>query len=176
MRTSEQWWDQTKADPAKFHAWLVKQHRGEVTAARRIRDFAEQHVTSTSDHEKKVLELIASQEEQHASWVLDLLHARGISADVSGAEKRYWSKVMPVVDSFEHGCAVGAHAEKMRLERIRTICIDDDAPQDVRATFQRILKDEVFHESAFRNLAGHQAMLDVAPDASRGRRLLGLTP
>lgn len=119
---------------------------------------------------------LIKQERKHAGWVLGLLQTRGVEPDTSNAEKRYWQEVLPEIESFETGAAVGAHAEAMRLERIRAICCDQEAPQDVRDVFQRILKDEVFHEQAFRDMAGREAMQRTAGAHERGRELLGLEP
>lgn len=173
MVTSKQWWVEVKQDPERFNEWLVKQHRGEVTAAGRIEAFASKYANPQN---RRVLELIASQERQHAAWVLDLLVARGITPDLTGAEAKYWQEVLPEIESFETGAAIGAHAEAMRLERIRVICDDVQAPADVRDTFLRILRDEVFHERAFRKMAGREALSRTAPSHSRGRELLGLEP
>lgn len=173
-KTSEQWWSETKNDDQLLNDWLIKQYRGEVTAAHRIRAFAEQYCNDK--RAIKILHVIAEQEEQHASWVLDLLKARDIEPDVSNAEERYWKETLPDIESFETGAAVGAHAEAMRLERIRAIAEDSDADTDIRETFQRILKDEVFHERTFRSMAGESAMLATAQSHERGLEVLGLHP
>lgn len=173
MMTSKQWWAEIKTDQVRFNDWLVKQYRGEVTAADRIEAFAEKYANSKN---KRVLNIIASQERQHAEWVLQLLQSRNIEPNVEGAERRYWQEVLPEIESFETGAAVGAHAEAMRLDRIRAICSDEQAPEDVRKTFQLILMDEVFHERAFRKMAGPAAMTNTTMAHSRGRELLGLEP
>lgn len=172
MKTSQEWWKEVKTDEAKFVDWLVKQHRGEVTAAQRIEAFAEKY--AISDKHKKTLSLIAKQERQHASWVAELLESRGIKQDVSCAEEKYWRETLPKIESFETGAAVGAHAEKMRLERIRVIASDISAPEDVRETFKKILKDELFHEKAFRNMAGDDAMKKTFHSHESGLNALGL--
>lgn len=173
MKTSAQWWEEIKSSPTKFNDWLIKQYRGEVTAADRIERFAAEY--APDDKAKKILKVIAGQEKQHASWVLGLLVARGITPDIEHAEERYWSATLPGIESFETGAAVGAHAEKMRLDRIRTIVEDEDADIDVRSIFSRILKDEVFHEKAFRRLAGSEAMKATAGNHRKGLKLLGLS-
>jgi len=172
MSTSQQWWAEVKADAARFNDWLVRQYRGEVTAAKRIESFRDAYARDAEP--KRVLTLIAAQEERHAAWVLDLLRARGIEPDASGAEERYWREALPAVEDFETGAAVGAHAEEMRLARIRVICNDEEAPADVRSTFQRILKEEEFHARAFRKLAGQPAYFRTQGAHDRGMALLGL--
>lgn len=109
MQTSNEWWQKTKSDPVALNDWLVKQYRGEATAARRIREFGDVHATFDV---RIVLKSIAAQEERHASWVLTLLASRGIDPNVEHAEERYWKATLPEVESFETGAAVGAHAEK----------------------------------------------------------------
>jgi rubrerythrin len=174
MKTSKQWWNEVKADDAKFSDWLIKQYRGEVTAASRILAIIDQF--DVTERARKVLTRIAGQESTHASWILSLLEARGITPSVEGAEERYWKQVMPAAVDFETTAAVGAHAEKMRLERIQVICDDESAPTDVRTTFKQILRQELFHERAFRKLAGPDAMAKTKYDHEQGRALLGLVP
>lgn len=187
MKTSQQWWSETKADPAKLNEWLRRQYRGEMRAAKKLKELAE-------DCEKKLrwkddgraefnqrhvqtLWMIAQDEAQHAVWIYGLLQKRGITAreDSANSENRYWSAVQ--VDhytGFLRTMAAGAHAEKMRLDRIEAIAFDDDAPEDVRLTFTKILSDELFHERAFRQMAGPMAMEAQLQSHLDGMRLLGL--
>lgn len=175
MISSEQWWSEVKNNPKRFNAWLVKQHRGEITAASRIDRFALR--LAPNARFKKTLEVIADQERTHADWVLGLLKSRGITPDLTHAEDRYWKEVLTQEEvTFEEVAAIGAHAEAMRLERIKAIASDDTAPADVRDVFQRILKDEMFHERAFRNMAGREAMARTEASHCRGREILGLEP
>lgn len=173
-KTSQQWWSEVKNDPDRFNGWLVKQYRGEATAAKRINDFAEQYAPDETT--KRILRIIAGQEAQHAKWVRELLVARGIEPSLEGAEKRYWKETLHEITSFATGAAVAAHAERMRLERIRTIAEDASAPADVKRVFQLILRDELFHEEAFREMAGPQAMERTLGSHRDGRRALGLIP
>ncbi len=175
MRTSKQWWEEVKADTEKFNRWLVKQYRGEVTASNRINLFAT-HFADEGSFQAKLLKSIALDESKHARWILDILKSRGLEPSIEGAGERYWSKTVPRILSFEYGCAVGAHAEGMRLERIRTIAGDESAPADIRSIFQRILEDEVFHERAFREMAGPEAMDRTLAAHRQGREVLGLEP
>jgi rubrerythrin len=173
MKTSQQWWDEVRVDEAKLNDWLVRQFRGEISAFVRITKFAEEFATE-DPVANRILRTIAGQEQQHATWVLDLLRSRDIDPSVDNAEDRYWSKTLPAIKSFETGAAIGAHAEKMRLGRIKVIAADETAPNDVRQVFQRILKDELWHEEAFRRLAGPKAMADTAHSHEAGMELLGL--
>lgn len=176
MKTSTQWWAEVKSDDAKIVDWLKKQYRGEITASFRIRKLSEQYVDKTSK-EATILEKIAQQEETHAQWVKELLDSRSIAVDASDikdAESRYWAKTLPGINSFETGAAVASHAEGMRLERIRAIANDEQAPEDIRTVFTKILKDEVWHESAFANLSTVEALKATEGDYKLGRKALGL--
>lgn len=173
-KTSQQWWDEVKADEKLLSDWLVRQYRGEVTAAKRINQFAELY--ASDDKNKKVLNVIAEQEAQHASWIRELLATRNIKPSIKGAEKRYWKETLSGINSLESGAAVAAHAEAMRLERIRVIAADESAPADIRHTFILILRDEQFHEYAFRAMAGEAAMAEALHSHREGRKALGLVP
>lgn len=172
MHTTLEWWQAVKGDDKLLNDWLIRQYRGEVTAARRIEMFRDRYARDAEP--KRVLTLIAAQEEKHAEWVLGLLQARGIEASVTGAEERYWKETLPAIEDFETGAAVGAHAEEMRLARIRVICDDDTAPADIRAVFQKILREEEFHARAFKKLAGKPAYFRTQGAHEKGMALLGL--
>lgn len=176
MKTSVQWWNDIKSNDLKIAAWLRKQWRGEVTASMRIKKLADQY-TETDSKEFKILAEIARQEDMHAIWVQELLSARNVVVDdtaVVQAEERYWSITLPGIKDFATGTAVAAHAEGMRLERIRAIAEDESAPNDIRETFIMILKDEVWHEHAFRNLSTPEALAETAGDYKLAREALGL--
>ena len=81
---------------------------------------------------------------------------------------------MPHIESLETGAAVAAHAERMRLERIRVIAKDNTSPADIRQVFAKILPDEEFHETAFKKMAGQEAMEKTAAAHARGADLIGL--
>lgn len=176
MKTSVQWWNEVKADPEKIKDWLKKQWRGEVTATFRIKRLAHQFVDPES-REAKILHAIAEQEKTHASWIGDLLRARNIemvAANLEDAENRYWAQTLPGITSLPTGAAVAAHAEGMRLERIRAIASDEDAPTDIREVFIKILKDEEWHEKAFTELSTPEAMEATEGSHKLGREVLGL--
>lgn len=125
-----------------------------------------------------MLSVISGQEKQHAQWVKELLENRGISVDdksIAEAEERYWKHTLPGIDSFETGAAVAAHAENMRLERIRAICSDPESPADIRDVFQNILKDEVFHAKAFESMASEEALEQTKGNHELGLVALGLS-
>ncbi|MFL5352749.1 ferritin family protein [Archangium sp.] len=174
-RTSQQWWEETRKDPARLRDWLLDQYRGEATAAGRIEAFRDAHAHG-QPRAHRVLTVIAAQERQHATWVGGLLRARGLEPVVQDKAERYWEQPLAAIQDLESGCAVGAHAERMRLERIEVITSDPEAPEDVRAVFQRILPQERFHERAFRSLAGTEALEATREAHELGRNALGLSP
>lgn len=174
-RDSRAWWEGVKRDPARMVAWLLDQFRGEATAAGRIEMLRDAHARSgTRAH--RVLGVIAAQERRHAVWVGDLLTARGVAPKVAPKRERYWRPTLEAIRDLETGCAIGAHAERMRLERIEVIVADAAAPPDVRAVFQRILPEERFHARAFAELAGDRALEDTKAAHVIGRHALGLVP
>lgn len=172
MKTTAQWWTETKNNPELLMDWLKDQYHGEATAATRIRDFSNQF--ATTDLRKEILECIAIQEERHAGWVGDLLKARGCEPALLIKPERYWDQTLPEIDSFESGCAVAAHAEAMRLERIECICYDSDAPADIREVFMKIFPEEKFHARAFRNLTTYDAMQKTDEAHVKGLEAIGL--
>jgi tRNA isopentenyl-2-thiomethyl-A-37 hydroxylase MiaE len=172
MKTSQQWWDEVKNNTELLHEWLVKQYRGEVTAAIRIRAVIEKFDLTAKA--KRILNEIASQEEKHAELVLKLLTDRGITPSVEHAEDRYWKEVLPSAVDFATTAAIGAHAEAMRLERIGAIVSDPNTKGDIRLVFAYIQKQEVWHAHAFTKLAGAVAMEQTQYTQEQGRAILGL--
>lgn len=173
-RSSATWWVETRGDPQRLTAWLLAQYRGEVTAGERIARLRDVHARPES-RAYRLLTVIAEQERRHADWVAALLRARGIEpAIVGAAEARYWRRTLPGIADLETGCAVGAHAERMRLERIAVIADDASAPADIRAVFAAILPQERFHERAFRSLATPESLEATRDAHALGRAALGL--
>lgn len=170
MKTSQQWWAETKADPEKLATWLRKQYHGERTASERIDEMA----MDASPIDQPNLILIAAQERQHAEWVLDLLLTRGIDVGTHDEKARYWSQVTSAAVEFQDKAAVAALAEGMRLERIRVIANDPEAPADIRKVFQDILVDEEWHERAFGEMTTAATIEKLRPYHNLGRELLGL--
>jgi rubrerythrin len=172
MKTSQQWWTEIKASPEQLLVWLRKQFHGEVTAAERIRRYCINQLPD-NDRRARVLEVIAAQEEMHASWIGDLLRNRGEEPQVLVKSERYWDKTLGQIRSFEDAAGVAHHAETMRLERIRVIAADPDAPVDVRGTFQKILRDEEFHARAFQEMAGQDALDRTVQGHHAGTEAIG---
>lgn len=172
MKTSQEWWDETKSDPAKLNDWLQKQYTGEVTAAERIVEFS--HKYAVSDRHRQVLAYIAGQERIHAEWIKELLENRGIAPVLRDPNQRYWKETLPGITDFESGAAVAYHAERMRLDRIRVIANDMNAPLDIVAVFQAILPDEEFHEKAFACMTSPEACWAAEENHEAGAAALGL--
>jgi rubrerythrin len=171
--TSASWWAATKNDTRALHAWLHDQHRGEATAAARIETLRDAF-TKPATRPHRILTVIAAQERKHASWVARLLEARGLPTTLEDKTERYWPKAIASIHDLTTGAAVGAHAERMRLERIETIAADPEAPADIRAVFRRILPEERFHARAFASLTTDEALAATRDDHELGRRALGL--
>lgn len=168
MKTSAQWWAETKADPEKLLAWLQRQYTGERTAVERLEKFLEAYPPENAKY-VNVVKAIIRDEAQHAEWIGELLTARGVELEVGESENRYWAETLQGIDSFEKWAAIAAHAESMRLERIKAIARDEDAPDDIRLTFTKILRDEQFHDTAF-----HMMTTKAELDATAGNHDLGL--
>lgn len=175
LRDSRAWWEAVKQVPEAFTAWLLDQYRGEATAAGRIEMLRDAY-SEPGTRAHRILGVIAEQERRHAVWVGDLLTARGIQPQIGVKRERYWKETLGSIRDLETGCAVGAHSERMRLERIEAIAADPEAPADVRAVFQRILPEERFHARAFAELAGAEALEATRGAHDLGRRALGLAP
>jgi rubrerythrin len=175
-KTSAEWWAEVKADPEKLLDWLHKQQIGEVMAAVRMQEFADTYGKQAKDPKwVKTVEEIARQEEEHGQWIAKLIRTRtsGVLHDILPSY-RYWEKTLPGIESWASGCAVAAHAEAMRLERIRVIAGDPDAPEDIRDVFAKILPQEEFHEKAFRAFASDEALTKALENHQAGMNALGL--
>lgn len=154
-RSSEQWWQELKLSPERQIDWLKKQYHGELLAAERVAKFRDD---SFGTEWFKTLDAIASQEAKHAQWVGELLQARGIEPQRLQKEERYWNITLAGVNAFEELAAAAAHAEAMRLERIKVIQADPETEPDIKAVFTQILREEEFHVSAFTRMAGDSAL------------------
>lgn len=173
MKTVNEWLEDVLDNPIKMVDWLSKQYHGEATAANRIREFSNRF--ASQEKYKVVLDLIASQEETHAGWISELLTSRDIKSEIIPQKnERYWKETLVGIDSFETGSAVAAHAELMRLERIRAIIEHPKTPEDIRTVFSKILPDEEFHSKAFSKMAGEDAMKSTEGNHQLGLEALGL--
>lgn len=170
-RTSAQWLQEIKSSPEKIKEWLARQYVGERLAAHRILEL----VSEAPQEHRQTLATIALDECQHAEWVEDLLVARGIPIpEVGYGKDRYWKEVLGPFMSFDDLAAAGAHAERMRLERISLLAADPDIDADIREVFARILPDEQFHAKAFSQMAPLSALERMSSKHLKGMAAIGL--
>lgn len=171
MKSVQDWINEVKSDPAKFDHWLQRQYVGECLAAERIEQLAE----LVPENKQAIIHRIADDESLHADWVRGLLNARGIPLPkVTQDGARYWKPVLDKGLTVQQLLAAGAHAEEMRLHRIRAIVADEEFPEDVREVFGNILPDEEFHARAFAAAAGPDAVAEAAGRHQQGMDALGL--
>lgn len=176
-QTSAEWWETTGKDPERLMAWLRKQYHGEATAYLRLLQFIDKFVHQCpSPRRAAIVGQIAEQERRHAEWIGKLLIDRGDPDPrvIEGKVERYWDETLGGIVSWETGCAVAAHAEGMRLARIRAIANDPGAPEDVRDVFCKILPEEEWHEQAFSSLATPEALDETKANHQAGAAALGL--
>lgn len=150
QQTSVEWWAATKADPEKLNHWLQRQYVGELAAVNLLSELLVRFGSQATDDEWVTVHKVMCQEAQHGRMIKRLMDARGIRPeDNATTDRRYWAEVLPNVGNFAEAMAAGYHAESMRLQRIEAIASDEDAPSDIRTTFQRILPDERWHREVF---------------------------
>lgn len=173
MRTSLEWWNDTKVSPEKIANWLKNQYHGEAVAAERIRKYI---LPSMEGKYHFLVEKIADDEDKHSQWIGKLLRTRGVTPEILQKEERYWKEVMTedFTSDGNYAAAVAAHAEEMRLERISVIMDDEKAPADIRDTFKNIYKDELFHAKGFKLIAGDEYYNKASANHAKGLEALGL--
>lgn len=173
MRTSKQWWDETKVSEQKIIEWLKNQYHGEAVAAERIEKYILPHLDGKYQF---MVERIVDDEIRHSQWVAELLANRGITPKILQKEERYWREVMTedFTTNGNYAAAVAAHAEEMRLERIQVIMNDVNAPDDIRKVFTNIYKDELFHAKGFKLIAGDDYYNKASENHAKGLEALGL--
>lgn len=120
-------------------------------------------------------------EETHAQWMYEIARLYMPEVQHIPESGRYWDEVEATEsmdeDNLQYACAIAAHAETMRLERITCIATDDafgSANPLLQKYFKQILKDESFHAKAFARLAGEEAMERAKANHHRGMEALGL--
>lgn len=173
MKTSKEWWDETKASPDKIVNWLKNQYHGEAVASERIRKYILPHMDGKYAF---MVERIADDEDRHSQWIGKLLEARGIKPEILKKEERYWKEVITedFTENGNYAAAVAAHAEEMILERISVIMDDSTADEDIVETFKNIYKDELFHAKGFKLIAGDEYYNLASENHAKGLEALGL--
>ena len=176
MKTSQQWWDSIKDSPNLINNWLLNQFYGEMSAYLRITSVLNSNV-QLSTKQQKALEKICQEELTHAHWIRDLLTTRNLVADSTKEHvERYWQNTLPSLEdkTSDELFAIGAHAEEMRLERIKVIANDLNADKDIKETFVKILKDELTHAALFKNLTTEDEYNKAKVNHDNGLNALGL--
>lgn len=174
MRTTEQWWGDVSNSPEKMIDWLKDQYYGEVTASVRIGNLITEYPDITFI-QKQLVSMIADDENKHAEWVAELLISRGITPCMyRDKPERYWDNTLPKSPvSFERICAIGHHAEVMRLERIELLAADTRF-EDIAKVFKAILSDEIFHAKAFASMSTPEDIEATRGNHEAGKAALGL--
>lgn len=176
MQTSKEWWEATKNDPEALVEWLKKQYYGEVTAGFRIAELFIAKTNELPDHPKALTRIIG-EEFLHAIWIKSLLLARGVTdfTTCNGTD-RYWKEVLSddSTQSLEELAAIAAHAETMRLERIRAIVADPTTPEDIWHVFRNILPMEAGHARIFNDLTTLEMLEATKDNHLKGVNALGL--
>jgi len=174
MKTSKEWWNETKGDNELLIAWLKKQYHGEAVAAERIAIIFNK-LEERTEEDAATIELIIEQESRHAKWIAGLLNSRNQHAkQIDDHNERYWQNVLGDIKTVKQFAAVAAHAEEMRLERIKVIAADEDAPSDIRDVFSKILVDELFHARAFRAMTDDESYESAKDNHAEGCEAIGL--
>jgi hypothetical protein len=173
--TSALWWEETKNDNEKLHAWLQRQYIGEFAAVHLLTTILIRYGSDMAEDYRQNIAKVAQQEILHGMWVSELLSARGVKPEVDAdATRRYWNDVLPAVKDFHTAMQAAEQAEHMRLFRIRTIAEDVSAPDDIRRVFQKILPHEEWHERVFGEMRGDYFDAELASAHGRGLASLQL--
>jgi len=174
MHTTQQWWDKVSSSETEMIKWLKDQYHGEVTAENRIRESIQKYYIS--DLEVKLINSIADDEAKHALWIKKLLTDRGVVAEILTKEERYWDATLPNAlekNTFSYFCAVAAHAETMRLERINLLR-QDSRFVDIAEVFEKIYPDELFHARMFTEMTDKESLKEALVYHDIGRNAIGL--
>lgn len=172
MHTTKEWWEKVSSDENKMIDWLYDQYRGEVKAAKRIAELPK--IYGLSGRTEAIINIIALQEDNHASWIKKLLEDRGLIPEVKDVEERYWKEVLLKDMTFSYVCAIGHHAEVMRLERIELLS-KDKRFEDIAIVFKKIYNDEIFHAKAFASMSTPEDIEKAKIFHMKGMEAIGLT-
>lgn len=175
-RTSDQWWEEVKSNPAMLKEWLVRQYVGEMAAVNLLSDVLIKFGGEMIEDEWNNVYKVMLQEAKHARWVKELLAKRNISIPIGlDATRRYWEEVIPNVSELDDAAHAAHNAEHMRLHRIRTIAKEKDVSfSDIQNVFERILPDEEWHEKVFSELCRTDKNLKMDVAHNKGLKALAL--
>lgn len=166
MKTTKQWWEETKADPEKLKRWLIRQYVGEMAAINLLSEVLLRFGGEMTGVEWENVFTVMLQEAKHARWVKYLLSDRKIKIPTNlSATRKYWDEVLPAVETLDDAAHAAHNAETMRLHRIRVIAVEPDIEfADLQRVFANVLPDEQWHEKVFDGLTRteHNPKMDVA--------------
>ncbi len=169
------WWADMLDHPERLNGWLCRLHNTEKEAEARFIEFATEYCEPFS-REDKIFRVIADQECVHGLLIEDVLRNRGvILEDGKIYPARYWKYVQPCIIDKETAAAVGFFAEDLSLQRMQVIIDCEGTPDDLRAMFIPIHKDESYHTKILAKLAGEHAITAVVDCHTEGLKELGLS-
>ncbi len=172
MKTTTEWWNETKSNPDKLVTWLKRQYVGELAAVNLLSELLIRYGHDMTGEQWDNIYKVMHQEALHGKWIKQLLDARGIKPEKdANATRRYWSEVLPSVNNLESAASAAHNAEYMRLFRIREIANDEAAPEDIRKIFAAILPHEEWHEEVFKSMKGQA---DLSEAHNKGLSALNL--
>ena len=182
-QASKVWWDKIKNNPVLLNEWLIDQYRGEKGAYERMTEILNSDLQMTRK-QKNVLSVIAKEELTHSKWIKELLDSRVTKEELDTLtnvfiEERYWNQTLPTFydKTIEQLFAIGAHAEEMRLHRIKTIVHDRPViHQDIKKVFEKILQDELIHAKIFKAMTTDKDYKEATANHINGLNALNLVP
>ena len=147
-------WPEVRTKPGGIEWWLQKQYVGELEAIASMEKLLRSFDANPKGAKLRNLVVrVIRDERNHVAMIERLLQARGVTPEAPASPE-----VLSGLDQWAEGCAATSRAEAIRAGEIRTVIADLGTPDDIRTVFGRVLKEEVFHEKAFRELAGQEAM------------------
>jgi rubrerythrin len=176
LRTTLQWWNDTRAYESKIIDWLRRQFHGEAYAVKLMTFFLEKFARNEPEWACKTLRVIVQQEALHAKWIGELLRRRGVEPTLLQKKERYWNEVRPYIDSFESYCAAIKLVESMALHKDIVISSHPDTPGDIREVFRRLRVDETFHAGFYGLLARPDELERMRVHHDNGMQAIGLQP
>ncbi|MEY2786521.1 MAG: hypothetical protein RL277_2733 [Planctomycetota bacterium] len=174
MRTTAQWWDETRSSETRLIDWLQRQFHGEAYAVSLMHHFLALYEDDMEQWVKPNFHFIAKQEALHAKWVGQLLFKRGVQPRMLDKRERYWGEVRHHIHSFDTYCAAIHLVENMALAKDVAISAHPATPADVHEVFRRLKVDETFHAGFYGLLAKPEALEEMSVHHRRGMEAIGL--
>lgn len=157
-------WTRTPDKQGALLDWLKEQYIGEREAVASMEVLLATGRKQPDANPKylHLMEKVIADEHRHVAMIKELLISRGATIPEIGEPE-----VLPGMDAFFSGSAVASRAEAVRAGVIRVILEDGEVPQDVKSSFLVILREEAFHEKAFREVAGQPQMDELGVNCAR---------